>query len=196
MTTSDRRIAKTLRNCRVIAALVCCAFGWLAILTFDPTGWPNPSVWPFPNPVNNGGGRAGAWIAYQLFYYLGGGTYLLAFLLALAALLQLARQRISDALLRFAGLCLLITATAAAAALIFPHASAGLVEGRGGILGIVVASSLQNSLSTVGAALTVAAGAVIGLLLMADDLLVRIPATVSRIRQHGIQGLRAACNAG
>jgi S-DNA-T family DNA segregation ATPase FtsK/SpoIIIE len=196
VTTSDRRIAKTLRNCRVIAALVCCAFGWVAILTFDPTGWPNPSVWPFPNPVNNGGGRAGAWIAYQLFYYLGGGTYLLAFLLALAALLQLARQRISDALLRFAGLCLLITATAAAAALIFPHVSTGLVEGRGGILGIVVASSLQNSLSTVGAALTVAAGAVIGLLLMADDLLVRIPATVSRIHRHGIQGLRAACNAG
>ncbi len=194
--TSDRHIAKTLRNCRVIAALVCCAFAWVAILTYDPAGWPNPSVWPHANPVSNGCGRAGAWIAYQSTYYLGGGAYILAFLLALAALLQLARQKISDALLRFAGLGLLITATAASIALIFPEASTGLVEGRGGILGIAVANALQSSLSTTGAALTVAAVGVIGLLLMADDVLIRIPATVSRLHRHGLQGLRAAGHAG
>ncbi len=195
-TLTNRRIAKTLRNCGIVTGLALCAFGWIAMLTFDPADWPNPAVWPHPNPIGNGCGHAGAWIAYHLIYYLGHGTYALAFLLTVAALAAFAMKRISDLALRFAGVGLLVTATAATAAMADNPASADLVEGQGGILGIAIAHMLAQSLSTTGAILCIAAGFILGFLLAADDVIVRIPAALAAVRRHGIRGLIAARDAG
>ncbi len=195
-TLTNRRIEKTLRSCGIVTGLVLCAFGWIALLTFDPADWPNPAVWPNPEPVSNGCGRTGAWVSFQLIYYLGHGTYALAFLLSIAALVAFAKKRVSDVALRFSGLCLLVTATAATAALTDSPAGAGLVEGRGGILGIAIAHLLAHSLSTTGAILCIAAGYVLGLLLAADDVIIRIPAALAAIRRHGIRGIIAARDAG
>ncbi|MBN2562981.1 MAG: DNA translocase FtsK 4TM domain-containing protein [Phycisphaerae bacterium] len=196
MTTPNPRITRTLRSCGIIIGLALCAFGWVAILTFDPIDWPNTAVWPRPDPVNNGCGRAGAWVAYHLFHYLGDGVYLLASVLTLATLLLLARRRISDSALRFAGLCLLMTATAASAAMMNADSTSGLVEGRGGILGIAIATILKDNLSSLGAVLCILASFILGLLLMADDVLLRIPSALSWLRKHGVRSLAAARHAG
>ncbi|MFQ5496128.1 MAG: DNA translocase FtsK 4TM domain-containing protein, partial [Phycisphaerae bacterium] len=133
MEDDDRR-SQTLRNCRLVFALVCCAFAWVALLTYASADWPNPAVWPHPDPVRNACGRAGAWFAYQMLYYLGEGLYPLLFLSTIGAVLRLMRRQIRDWPLKLTGTLLLVAVTAAAAALIDPEASEGLVEGRGGIL--------------------------------------------------------------
>lgn len=178
MTVSPHRAA-LLRNFRSVAALALCAFGWVALLTFDPNDWPNPAVWPQPHPVLNGCGRAGAFLAYWLTYYLGGGAYALAILLTTAALAQFARRSISGLPLRLAGLCLVVTGTAAVEALLRPEASGGLVEGYGGILGIATISVLKDAFSVWGAATVITGAMILGLILAVDDLLIRVPGLVS-----------------
>ncbi|HOW72631.1 MAG TPA: DNA translocase FtsK 4TM domain-containing protein [Phycisphaerae bacterium] len=74
MTTSQER-RQLIRGCVILLSLIVCAFLWLSILSFDPTDWPSPHNWPHPAPANNDGGRAGAWIAYHMFIYFGGGAY-------------------------------------------------------------------------------------------------------------------------
>lgn len=173
--------AVLLRNFRSVAFLALCAFGWVALLTFDPNDWPNPAVWPQPNPVLNGCGRAGAWAAYWLTYYLGGGVYALALLLTTAALAQFAKRSIGSLPLRLIGLFLVITAVAAAGAMLMPHATEGLVEGHGGILGIATTTVLKDAFSVWGAAMVITGALILGLILAADDLLVRLPAVAGWI---------------
>ncbi len=185
-----------LRNCRLVGVLVVCAFAWVAILTFDVVDWPNPAVWPQADPAHNACGRAGAWFAYHLMYTLGVGVYPLFFLLSLGAGLQLMRRKISDIPLRLAGVLVLMTITAAAAALIEPDAGTGFVEGRGGILGIAVATALKNSLSTFGATLVVAAAYIVGFLLAADECLIMLPRAVAWFHRRWIHIIHTFRDAG
>ncbi|OQY97289.1 MAG: hypothetical protein B6D36_18705, partial [Planctomycetes bacterium UTPLA1] len=167
--------AATLRNSRSVAALVLCAFAWVAILTFDVNDWPNSAVWPQPDPVLNGCGRAGAWFSFHLLHYLGDGVYPLLLLVSAAAVLQLMRRSIPSPAMRLIGLTLLVTAAAAGGALLHPNAREGLVEGHGGILGIAFAAMLKDAFSLWGAAVVISAVFTLGVVLAADDLLVKVP---------------------
>jgi S-DNA-T family DNA segregation ATPase FtsK/SpoIIIE len=177
-----------------VAGLVLCAFVWVAILTFDLGDWPNASVWPQSRPAANACGRAGAWLAYQAFYYLGEGAYPLLILITLSGFVRLARRPITSPALRLVGLSLLVCVTAASAALIQPHGPAGLVEGRGGILGIGLGGILTESFSTIGTLLILSAGLVVGLLLSVDDLLFRLPVVIGWVRRR-IQAVLTAARA-
>ncbi len=192
--TRDNR-GQTLRNCGVILALVVCAFAWVSILSFDPGDWPNQAVWPHTQAVSNACGRAGAWIAYGLFHNLGPGAYTLIICLTLGAVVRLARRKLGQIPLRLSGMCVLVTVTAALSAMLSESVTHGLVEGSGGILGISVAAVLLRYFSTVGASLIVLAAGIVGLLLMADDLVFNLPKAlawlVRRIRA-GVENLKNA----
>jgi DNA segregation ATPase FtsK/SpoIIIE, S-DNA-T family len=177
MSDRDRRL-QTLRSCGLVAVLGACAFAWVAILTFDWADWPNAAVWPQPDPVHNACGRVGAWVSYQSAYYLGWGVYPLAMCLTIGAVIKLARRSIGQVSLRCAGLCLLTAMTATAAALVYPEPTKGLVEGPGGILGSAAATAMTACCSTIGATLILIAAGVVGLLLVADTAILRIPADV------------------
>ncbi len=185
-----------LRNCRLVAALVLCAFAWVAILTFDPVDWPNPAVWPNPQPVHNACGRAGAWFAYALVYWFGEGLYPLIFLAGLGSVLALLRREIRDLPLRLTGSLLLVTTTSASAALIEPNPTSGLVEGRGGILGIAMAAALKNNFSAFGATLVVAAAFIVGFLLTGERLVVLIPQAIAWLRWRLLTTLEILRSAG
>jgi S-DNA-T family DNA segregation ATPase FtsK/SpoIIIE len=172
------RRRQTLVNCGLTALLGVCAFAWVAILTFDTADWPNAAVWPQPDPVHNACGRIGAWVAYQFAYYLGWGVYPLIVCLTIAALIKLARRSIGQVPLRAVGLCLLAMVTAVAAALANPEPATGLAEGPGGILGSAMATVVTSYCSAVGAILVVVASMIVGLLLLADDIVLRIPSGV------------------
>ncbi len=174
-TIADRRL-RTLQSCGLVAALGLCAFGWMALLTFDTADWPNRAIWPHPDPVHNACGRVGAWLAFQLTYYIGMGAYPLVLCLTIAALVKLSRRRLGQIPLRLIGLLLLITMASAAAALANPDPSGGLLEGPGGILGAGAASLVTDYFSTIGASLVIVSATFVGLLLLADDLLLRLPA--------------------
>lgn len=177
-----------LRNFRSVAAVALCAFGWVALLTFDHNDWPNPAIWPQPHPVLNGCGRAGAWLSFQLLYYLGEGAFVLMFLVTMAGLAQFARRKISHLPLRLTGMCLLVAATAAAGSLLEPETAQGLVEGRGGILGIAATAILRDAFSMWGAALVITGGFILGLIFAVDDLLVKVPALIAWVidRYRGV----------
>lgn len=183
MTPEERR-ALVFRNCRLIGILVFYAFAWVALLTYSPLDWPNTSVWPQPSPVQNACGRAGAWLSFQLMYYLGVGAYPLGFMLTVAAVMQLMRRRIRDIALRSTGLMMIVCITAAAAALIDPNPTDGLVEGRGGIVGIAIANSLKMNLQTFGATLVVATVYIVGFLLAFDEVLVFLPRMIKAITDY------------
>ncbi len=181
MTLSPRHV-QTLRNCRSVVSIVLCAFGWVALLTFEAADWPNAAVWPNPEPVRNGCGKVGAWTAYHLLHDLGPGSYPLLMFATAAAALQLARRRLTALPLRLAGTCLVAAGTSAAIAMIAAENGGAFVEGPGGIVGIAVMSLLQDAFSTWGAWLVIVAGLGLGLLLAADDVLMRLPWSIRRLR--------------
>jgi S-DNA-T family DNA segregation ATPase FtsK/SpoIIIE len=192
--TEDRRL-RTLRSCGLVAALGLCAFGWVALLTFNPADWPNRAIWPQPNPVYNAAGRVGAWTAFQMTYHIGWGTYPLIFSLTAAALIKLSRRRLGHVPLRLIGLGLLITVSSTAAALVNPDPSRGLLVGYGGVLGTAAATLVTDYFSTIGASLVIVSATFVGLLLLADDLWLRMPAIIGgwwRFAAKTVSAFRAA----
>src|SRR5690606_33941974 len=80
--------------------------------------------------------------------------------------------------LRVIGMIVLTIAFAATIHSFKPGAFNGFPEGQGGIVGIGVQSLLQPHFSVVGTRLILVMGMLVGLLLAADDLVLRTPALV------------------
>ncbi len=194
--TPEERRALVFRNCRLIGILVFYAFAWVSLLTYSPLDYPNTAVWPASNPPHNACGPMGAWLAFQLMYYLGVGAYPLAFMLTLAAVMQLMRRRIRDIALRSTGLLMIVCITSAAASLIDPTPTDGLVEGRGGIVGIALAEFLKTNLQTFGATLVVATVYIVGFLLAADEVLIFLPRLMRWCRERAMEAIAALRGAG
>ncbi|MBK8270247.1 MAG: DNA translocase FtsK 4TM domain-containing protein [Planctomycetes bacterium] len=161
------------------------------MLTYSPLDWPNTAVWPQIEPVQNACGRAGAWFSFQFMYYLGVGSYPLFFMLTVAAAMQLMRRRMRDIALRCTGLMMIVCITSAAAALMEPTPTEGLVEGKGGIVGIALAEFLRTNLQTFGALLVVATVYIVGFLLAADEVLVLLPRLVRWMRGRILEAVAA-----
>src|SRR5437763_3324715 len=152
--------------------------GWVFLLlslgSFHATDWPSHAVWPYP-AVQNLCGSAGSFVAYYTFFALGQGIFPALFFSGICIALRLFGNRISDVMLRVIGMLLLSIAFAAADHLIKPGSSAGLPEGNGGILGIGAAGFLRSHCNNILTSLILACTSLVGLLLAADDLVVRAP---------------------
>src|SRR4029079_10888434 len=92
-------------------------------------------------------------------------------------------NRITDLWLRAIGLTLLAVAFAAVVHLVKPGTHAGLPEGEGGVLGIGASSFLRAHCSAVLTSLILICTFLVGLLLCADDLVVRAPAVIGKTIQ-------------
>src|SRR5205807_3381864 len=72
-----------------------------------------------------------------------------------------------------------------------PGSYDGLPEGRGGILGIAASTVLQHYFGTTGTRLILLTTLLVGLLLAADDLVLRTPgmvsSTITAVREHAPQ---------
>jgi len=150
------------------------ALAWLSVMSFSPLDPPAPAVYP-PQPVKNVGGPAGAHLAYTLLYWLGDGAYMLLLLATLAAGIMLLGGRINDRPWRLVGLLLLVTVTSAGSHIVQPVSEDGLLEGNGGVLGITVGGLLLGRFSTVGSWLILLTTLAVGMMLAADNLVVRLP---------------------
>ena len=174
---------EALRNGRVLVAAGGCAFVWVALMTFDAHDWPSPAAWPPNNPTANAAGRAGAAAAYYLRYYLGQGSYALLAFASAAAAARLARRNVGDVSLRMIGAGLTVAAVSAGLALVSSAPRSGLVEGRGGLVGVGLAAVLGRYASPTAAGLIVVCSFVVGMLLTADDVLLRLPGALKRARR-------------
>lgn len=176
---------------------------WVAVLSFSIADWPGsllgqyPDVLvaPAPQPAHNLCGQSGVWVAYQLFYYFGVGTYILAGFLSFAVLVRAFKGQLGQVWFRGIGAILMITAVAAAFAPGQPldqmlsamsseaARSNRLLIGNGGVLGLFVSLFLLEHFGTYGW-LILAAGFLVGILLAMDDMLARTPAAMQWVREH------------
>jgi S-DNA-T family DNA segregation ATPase FtsK/SpoIIIE len=153
------------------------AFLLLALGSFHPTDWPSHAIDPYP-PCQNLCGPVGAFVAYYLFLVIGQGAFPMLFFSGVCVVLYVAHNRVSDPWMRAIGLLLLSIAFAAAVHHFKPGSENGFPEGQGGILGIGAASLLQSHFGTAGTRLVLLTAILIGMLLAADDLVLRAPVFV------------------
>ncbi len=172
MSRSEQR-RQALRFSLCAIAWLACLFAWISITTFNIADWPSTSLWPQNSPSGNWCGVVGAWLAYQLLYYVGTGTYPALLLITAAIAAWSYRLRLSDAWLRFVGLGLICTAASTAAAMFIPPSEDFVISGPGGILGAATAHFLQGKLQTPGTLIVLACALIVGLILAADELIIR-----------------------
>ncbi|MEP0846232.1 MAG: DNA translocase FtsK 4TM domain-containing protein [Phycisphaerae bacterium] len=156
-----------------VGALVC-LFAWVAILTFDTADWPSHSAWPQQTSPRNWCGPLGAWIAYQLFYNFGVGTYALVLMASAAFWASARRVQLPDFWLRSIGTALVVCASGCLATLLLPSSTRFLVSGPGGLLGAAGTTLLLENLDRAGSLITLASALLVGLLLSADQTVLRL----------------------
>ncbi len=161
--------------------------GWLFLLlsvaSFHATDWPSHAVYPYP-PTANLCGSAGSVVAYGLFLLVGQGAFPILLFSGVCVVLFVAQNRVSDPWMRTVGLVLLAVAFAATVHGLAPGSENGLPEGQGGILGIGAATFLQSHFSTAGTRLVLGTAILVGLMLAADDLVVKGPAYLMAAFTH------------
>jgi DNA segregation ATPase FtsK/SpoIIIE, S-DNA-T family len=150
----------------------------LSLASFHATDWPSHAVFPHPATANLCG-SAGAYVAYWSFFAVGQGVFPVLFFTGVCLVLLAFQSRIGDLWMRAIGLMLLTVAFAAAVHHFTPGSATGLPEGQGGVVGISTANYLQAHFNTVGTRLVLLVSMLIGLLLAADDLVLRTPGVVS-----------------
>lgn len=176
------------RLCALTAGSCAWLFVLLACASFRPTDWPSHHVYPHGS-VQNLCGPAGAWVAYNLLLVIGHGVYPILLLTGVCLAVLAVRGRVGDLWLRGIGLVVLSVAFAAALHQLRPGSSAGFPEGNGGLLGIATARFLHTYFNTAGTLLILLTAFLIGLLLAADDLVLRgsavAAAAVGKVQQRG-----------
>jgi len=163
------------RYCFVLILTGAMALSWLSLLTFSPTDPPAPTVSTPRRSVDNAAGRVGAYLAYQLRYWLGGGAYMGLLFGSVAAVVMMLGGRVGDLPWRIVGLALLVTTTSAAVYMINPISAADLYYGSAGVLGVNVGQFLLSKFSVVGTWVIVTITLCIGLMFAADNLVLQIP---------------------
>ncbi len=176
-----------LRNVSMYLAVGGWIFMLLALGSFHPTDWPSHAVDPNP-PTRNLCGVAGAFIAYYLYLFIGQGIFPILFFSGVCVVLHAFRNAVGDLWMRSIGLLLLSVAFASAIHHFKPGSYDGFPEGQGGIIGISASHFLQHYFSTAGTRLILATTMLVGLLLAADDLVLRTPAMVGtaieQVKKH------------
>jgi DNA segregation ATPase FtsK/SpoIIIE, S-DNA-T family len=158
--------------------------------SFHTSDWPSHQVYPHP-PIQNLCGAVGAWVAYYCFVALGQGVFPVLFFTGVCLALVLFRNQIGDLWLRAVGLLVLSIAFAAVIHHFRPGSSGAFPEGHGGIVGIGTSTWLQTHFNTVGTRLILLTAMMIGLLLVADELVLRTPemvgSAIGHVRQRAPQ---------
>ncbi|HET6246943.1 MAG TPA: DNA translocase FtsK 4TM domain-containing protein [Tepidisphaeraceae bacterium] len=153
-------------------------FMLLALGSFHPTDWPSHAVEPAP-ATQNLCGNVGAMIAYYSFLAVGQGVFPVLFFTGVCLGMLAYQGKVGDLWMRAIGLVLLAAAFAAIVHHFKPGSYDGMPEGSGGYIGIGAAHFLQHYFSIWGTRLILLMSMLVGLLLAADDLVLRAPGVVN-----------------
>ncbi len=183
--------------------VVCCLFGWVALLSFDVADAPATVVWPRPAHTHNLCGPVGAALAYRLFYHLGHGAYAALGVLTLG-MIALSRGALwRDLWIRFLGAALATSTVSAASGMFLPPSDTLTLAGPGGVLGTWLGALLTSHFQLWGGGLVLLGALLIGLLLAFDEYVIRLArwmGWMSRksgiaLRDHGGQLAQAGAGA-
>src|SRR5205814_8278765 len=144
----------------------------LARAGFHDTAWPGDVVCAYP-PVRSLCGSGGSFVVYCLFLAVGQGVFPVLFFSGICLVMYFFKSSVTDLWMRAVGLLLLTVAFSAAVHHFKPGSWEGFPEGHGGVVGISAAFFLKAYFNTVGTRLVLLTTMLIGLLLAADDLVLR-----------------------
>jgi S-DNA-T family DNA segregation ATPase FtsK/SpoIIIE len=179
------------------------AAAWIFLLlacgSFAASDWPSHSEAIY-GPIHNLCGPVGAFIAYYCFVAIGQGVYPILLFTSICLVLTFMRSQVGDLWLRAIGMLLLSTAFAAAVHQISPGSPNGFPEGNGGLLGIATGNYLQEHFHSAGSFLILLTCFLIGLLLAADELVLRAPrvagAAIGKVTQASASASAGVKDAG
>ncbi len=160
-------------------ALCCLSIGvclvvFCSCLSFDIGDWPSRFVYPHNNPPANWCGTAGAFCAYYLLYYIGPGVFVILVSVICFLVARLAHKPTSQPILRIIGLGLMTVAASMTFQCLWPYRFFGFPMGSGGVLGIGAAQFLRSHFASLGTFILVTAIWVVGVLLSADNFILRL----------------------
>jgi S-DNA-T family DNA segregation ATPase FtsK/SpoIIIE len=167
-------------------------FYLLSIASFHDSDWPSHIVYPHAATQNLCGG-VGAFLAYWSYAAMGQGVFPILAFTGFCCITYLFRVTIGDWWMRLIGLTLVSVAFAAVVHHVWPGSNTSFPEGNGGWVGISASAYLQYHFNTVGTRLILGTMFVIGILLAADDLLMRAP-VVAGIAFGQLRGVAARVN--
>jgi len=185
--------SRFLRYCLIGVLSGAVVLVWVALLSFSPTDPPSTLMHPPKDPVDNAAGLVGAYLAYALRYWLGGGVYMGLLFASIAAVILMLGGRIGELPWRLIGLVLLIASTSAAVYLLDPAQADGAFSGSAGILGAALGGFLLSRFSLAAWVIVLVAFGV-GLMLTADNLVMKIPSLGKKAwqKRSDLQALKDA----
>jgi S-DNA-T family DNA segregation ATPase FtsK/SpoIIIE len=166
---------------QIVSLVVFCAFIWISAFSFDSGDWPNPDTFPHNDAPQNWCGPAGAWISYYFLHYFGQGIWVLLFFATVFSLMMIARLASASTWLRVLGMAILVMVSSSIFSLVHPESRAGLPNGSGGVVGLAIVEYLKQYFSGFGSSLILLLSLAIGLILVADELVVYLPAFFKKI---------------
>jgi DNA segregation ATPase FtsK/SpoIIIE, S-DNA-T family len=167
---------KFIRYCLVLLLIGAVALAWLSLLTYNATDPPATLLSPAKSPVSNAAGTVGAYVAFTLRHYLGGGAYMGLLFASVAAVVMIFGSTVKDMPWRLAGVVLLITVTSAAMYLMDPgYVSDDYASSPSGVIGHAAGRFLLARFAVVGSWVTLVVAFSIGLMLTADNFVLRLP---------------------
>ncbi len=159
----------------LVPAVLACLFLGAALLTFDAGDWPSPHQYPHNSPTVNACGPVGAFAAYHLRRLFGTGAYLLLLITTIGAFIWLGRGRIVRLWQRVLGLVLLVGGCSAAADMVLGPGASTLAFGPGGLVGAALGGLMKTSFSGIGSVLVLGYAAIVGLILVAEGWVFKLP---------------------
>lgn len=174
-----------LRYCLVLILAGVVVFAWLSVLTFSPTDSPAKIIYP-PPPIHNAAGQAGAFISYQLIYWIGkAATYVLLITITVVAGVMLTGRRIYHWPWRLVGSGLTVIATSAGSYILAPD-NGPIFKGTGGVIGISTGDFLLRHCASTGSALVLITTMGVGMVLLADKFIISLlKSTLKILRRIG-----------
>ena len=139
-------------------------------ISFDIGDWPSSYVYPHNDPVENWCGSAGAFCSYYLFYYLGPGVFVLLTAAGIYLVAGLADYSFSQPVFRAVGVLLLTVAVSSTYYSIWPEQIYSFPTGSGGVIGTSVTVFLKSHLGLLGTFILLSSLWIVGLILVADDM--------------------------
>jgi len=150
-------------------------------LSFDIGDWPSRYVYPHNKPASNLCGPIGAFCAYYLLYYVGPGIFAILIAGICLFVIRLTGRAIDQCFFRAIGLLLLTIAASTSFYCLWPHRMFEFPFGSGGVLGVATAQFLWRYFAPLGTFILLAATWTVGMLLLADNLLLALLARARKL---------------
>jgi len=150
-------------------------------LSFDIADWPSKFSYPHNVPPRNWCGSVGAFCAYYLIYYVGPGAFLSVVCLIAFLIARLVHRDVDQLVFRSVGLVLLTVAVSSSYYCLWPARTFAFPFGSGGILGVTTTAFLQRNFAALGTFIMILALWIVGLMLLADNLVLAVPVWFGKV---------------